>query len=198
MAEAVGESLGGEPELGVWLRGALTGEPRATSRLLDALRPVLVRRALRVLGARAERADLEDLVQDCFVRLLADDRRLLRSWDPQRGLSLRNFVGMICERQMRLAQRARARHGADPLDERGEPPSAADSPERCTELGATLRAVTRRLEQSLTPQGCALFRMLYVEEESVARVCSALSMSADAVYAWRSRMREMLSRESIP
>ena len=66
------------------------------------------------------------------------------------------------------------------------------------ELGAALRAVSRRLEQGLTPQGCELFRRLYVEEQSVSRVCSALSLSADAVYAWRSRMREILNRESIP
>ena len=105
---------------------------------------------------------------------------------------------MVCERDMRLAQRARSRHPVDPLDERVDPPAVGDSPERRTELGAALRSVMRRLERSLTPQGIALFRLLYVEEESVARVCSRLSMSADAVYAWRSRMREVLSRQDIP
>ncbi len=39
--------------------------------------------------------DAEDLVQDTFVRLFDNDRRLLRQYDPQRGSSLTGWIKMI-------------------------------------------------------------------------------------------------------
>ena len=46
-----------------------------------------------------------------------------------------------------------------------------------------------RLRETLTPLGLRLFELLYVEERSVEEVCAATTLSADAVYAWRSRLR---------
>jgi RNA polymerase sigma factor (sigma-70 family) len=39
--------------------------------------------------------DAEDLLQDTFVRLFDNDRRLLRQYDPKRGLSLTGWIKMI-------------------------------------------------------------------------------------------------------
>jgi RNA polymerase sigma-70 factor (ECF subfamily) len=44
-----------------------------------------------------------------------------------------------------------------------------------------------RLRETLTPLGMHLFNLLFVEERSVEEVCTTTTLSADAVYAWRSR-----------
>ena len=53
-------------------------------------------------------------------------------------------------------------------------------------------ALLDRMRGSLSPLGLQLFELLVVSEESVESVCSSMSMSPDAVYAWRSRLSQML------
>ena len=49
-------------------------------------------------GSGRVRQDVEDLAQDVFLRLFEENGRVLRSWDPARGLSLENFAGLVAER----------------------------------------------------------------------------------------------------
>src|SRR5258707_14864714 len=60
-------------------------------------RTLLARRSL-LAGGRNVREEVKDLSQDVFLALFADDARVLRSWQPERGLSLENFVGLVAER----------------------------------------------------------------------------------------------------
>jgi hypothetical protein len=58
---------------------------------------VVQSRAARALSryrprGRDTRQDVEDLVQEIYLALFEQDGRVLKSWDPDRGLSLRNFV----------------------------------------------------------------------------------------------------------
>ena len=48
-----------------------------------------------------------------------------------------------------------------------------------------------RLRERLSPQGFWLFQLLYVEERSVEETCGAAGLTADAVYAWRSRIGKL-------
>ena len=45
------------------------------------------------------------------------------------------------------------------------------------------------MREALSPQGWHLFELLYMQEMEVSEVCAATGLSADAVYAWRSRLR---------
>src|SRR5689334_11040943 len=89
------------PEL---IRQTLGGERAAASRLLGSLYPVVQSRVARVLWRTRRSADrsvqqeVEDLTQDVFRHLFDEGGRALQSWDPARGLSLPNFVGLLAER----------------------------------------------------------------------------------------------------
>ena len=52
-----------------------------------------------------------------------------------------------------------------------------------------VRPTSDRLRETLSPLGMHLFELLYVQDQTVEEVCGATSLSADAVYAWRSRLR---------
>ena len=54
----------------------------------------------RLAGGRDVRQEVEDLSQDVFLALFDRDGHVLRSWEPERGLSLENFVGLVAERQV--------------------------------------------------------------------------------------------------
>ena len=54
-----------------------------------------------------------------------------------------------------------------------------------------LRRVLRRLEERLSPLGRQLFDLIYLREQTVDEVGATTGLSADAVYAWRSRLRRL-------
>ena len=80
-----------------WPHGTLdalyAGDRLAWDQFVQWSAPILHGAARRALQ-RLDRADVEDAVQDVFVRLCRDDFRLLRTFDPERG-SLGTWLGVV-------------------------------------------------------------------------------------------------------
>src|SRR5262245_25583265 len=80
-------------------------DPAAARELVKLLHPVVQARVARVLwrtrgaAGRDLRQEVEDMSQDVFAFLFQDGARALRAWEPERGLSLANFVGLLAERR---------------------------------------------------------------------------------------------------
>ena len=76
------------------LERVLAGDAASSRALVAALLPVVQARVARVLvrrrggSGRDVRQEVEDLSQEVFAILFADGARVLRAWDPSRGLSL--------------------------------------------------------------------------------------------------------------
>jgi DNA-directed RNA polymerase specialized sigma24 family protein len=182
------------------VRSALAGDAAAVHWLIALLSPVIQARVTRALlrraGGRSTRQEVEDMTQEVFVALFENGGKVLRSWEPGRGLSLANFVGLVAERQVAAILRSgrRSPWTEDPtLSEELERPSDdALGPEArvaSKQLGA---ALLDRLRATLSPKGLDLWERLYVREESVEAVCAATGMSHDALYAWRSRLSKLM------
>src|SRR5439155_4547154 len=150
-------------------------------------------RAQRNLGQ-----EVEELTQEVFLVLFADAARVLRAWDPARGLSLRNYVGMVAEREIAdILQSGRRR----PWNERrtAEEPTEAEigtspGPEAKVVARELFTSVIAQLRQELSPKGFELFEMLFVDDCPVEDACAATGMSRDAIYAWRSRLPKIVRR----
>src|SRR6185437_10466592 len=54
-----------------------------------------LRRRVGREGRSRARHEVEDLTQDILAALFADGGRRLRLWDPERGLALPRFVGLV-------------------------------------------------------------------------------------------------------
>lgn len=189
----------------VMLDQALAGSPLAVRRLTEALMPVVHFRAARQLmrlgtaaSGRDVRQEVEDMVQDIFYELFRDDARRLRSWDPTRGLSLENYVGMIAEQRVIATLRSgrRSPWTDQPAEAETLDAGVAAMPRRTTaptEAVASdrerLTAIVSALQQSVSPTGFRVFEMLFVEQAEVEEVCAELGMQPGAVYTWRSRLR---------
>jgi RNA polymerase sigma factor (sigma-70 family) len=187
------------------IRRALAGEEPALTRLVQRLTPVIQSRVARGLllrrtgraAGRDVRQEVEDFSQEIFLALFADDGKALRSWQPERGLSLLNFVGLVAERQLISILRSGKRN---PWKEESTLPEDLDraapdrGPEEITASREQLRHLLRRLAEELSPLGRHLFDLLFLRELPPEEVMKQTGMSPDAVYAWRSRLRKLAGR----
>lgn len=182
------------------LRRALAGDGAALDHLVETLTPIIQARVARGLklwlvgsaAGRSVRQEVEDLAQEVFVVLFAEDGKVLRRWQPELGLSLENYVGLVAERQTASVMRSgrRSPWKEDPtfseeLD--GEVPES--DPEEAAASREELRLLVQGLYEILSPLGRRLFDLLYLRQLSVADVAATTGMNTDAVYAWRSRLR---------
>jgi RNA polymerase sigma-70 factor (ECF subfamily) len=191
------------------LERGMGGDERAMRGLVARVLPsVRVRVRLSLLRWRGQaqgrdlRAEVEDLSQEVFAALFEDRGRVLRSWQPERGLSLTGFVGLVAERMvggiLRSGRRSPFTEEATAEEALRQIEGASPGPQSTTtdliEARNLLEAVLDRLENRLSAQGLRLFELLHVDELSVEEVCGITGMTADAVYAWRTRIGK-LARE---
>lgn len=187
------------------VQGALAGDEATITRLVRALTPVIQSRVARglllrrmgVAAGRDVRQEVEDLTQEIFLLLFADGGKVLRSWQPERGLSLLNFVGLVAERQTASILRSgkRSPWKEDPtLPEDFDATAPESGPEEITASREQFRLLLDRLTEELTPLGRHLFDLLFLRELSLEEVTRKTNMSPDAVYAWRSRLRRLAGR----
>jgi len=188
------------PEL---LAAALGGDADAASRLVSALTPIVHARVARVLlrreaagRGRDVRQELEDLAQEVFASLFAERGRLLRLWDPTRGLSLANFVGLLAEREAISLLRSgrRSPWTEDPTEDSALNDAAGGVNDTEVRVASRelLARLLDRLRSELSPKALQLFVWLMVEQLDVEEICRRGDLSADAVYAWRSRLSRQL------
>jgi RNA polymerase sigma-70 factor (ECF subfamily) len=186
-------------------RQALAGEPAAVRHLVERLTPVIQARVARTLllrraggsAGRDVRQEIEDIAQEIFLLLFADGAKLLRSWRPERGLSLANFVGLVAERQavsiLRNGKRSPWKEDPTLLENLEREPDPGQLEEWAASR-ETLRLLLDHLREALSPLGRHLFQLLFLREMSLMEVTHTTGLSADAVYAWRSRLRKQARR----
>ncbi len=184
------------------VRDALAGDPPALRAFVDAMTPVIQARVVRglVRRAAAERRDLRqevaDMTQEVFAALFAHDGRVLRAWDPARGLSLANFVGLIATRQVAsIFRNGRRNPWHDAPGEMDEIEAAIGAAPDVMPQLESRRALERLLDQLrsvLSPRGLELFQRLYVDEEAIEEVAASMQMTREAIYAWRNRVGKLV------
>lgn len=190
------------------IRRALLGEVAALRELVDRLSPTIQSRVARALcrrraqaSGRDVRQEVEDMTQEVFVSLLESNGRALRAWEPDRGLSLAGFAGFLAERQVASILRTgrRSPWTEDPTlqEELDVPGRAADGPEPAVASRELLERLLDRLREELSPKGLQLFHALMVEQRSVEQLVAETGMTADALYAWRSRLAKRVRKLAV-
>jgi hypothetical protein len=186
------------------LERALGGDVASVRLLVRMLTPIVQARVVRTLvrrrGAtgRDVRQEVPDLAQDVFAALFAEDARVLRAWDPSRGLSLGSFCGLVAEREaasiLRSGRRSPWTESATELDALERELAHVAPAEDFVASREHFERIVDRLREALSPRGLELFHRLVVEEEDVASVCATTNMTPDAVYAWKSRIGKLVRK----
>jgi hypothetical protein len=194
-----------EAELRTCWQHALGGDRAALRTLVMDLGAVVrcrVARSLLRLGGAARGRDLRqettDLAQDVMVALFSDDLRALRAWDPERGMGLRGFVGLLAEREVASILRSRRRSPfsddpTPPEDLEALAPRRPDPEAHMIDRDLTEKLLVR-LREELSPLGWRLFLALWRDQQEVDQLVTELDMTSEAIWAWRSRIRKRALR----
>lgn len=141
------------------------------------------------------------MAQEVYASLFANNARTLRAWRPDGGLSLRNFVGLVAEREVSSIMRSGKRCAwvEEPTEEESlrECAAGADFEEAFSSHEA-LRLVELRLREQLSPLGLLVFELLIVEGLDAQQVSVRVGITTAAVHMWRTRLtkhaREIASK----
>ena len=125
----------------------------------------------RLLAARHGH-DIGDALQDCFLKLVANDFRLLRRYDPTRG-SLATWLGVIATSTALDHLRKRPPVSEDVDDH----PEALALPEQARDRTAPLELPP----DLLTPRQALILKLLYEDEREVPEVAALLGIGEGTV-----------------
>jgi len=143
----------------------LQGDKRAWEAFVDRCAPIIFATVRRVMGGRVppgRGASAEDIAQDVFLRLVQNDFRLLRSYDPARA-SLATWLTIVARSVTTDFVRRRplptvALDDAPPIP---APAPAGGSPDPVNDLPADLLSPRQRLvlhllfDRQMTPEAAA-------------------------------------------
>ncbi|MCB9712271.1 MAG: sigma-70 family RNA polymerase sigma factor [Myxococcales bacterium] len=160
-------------------------------RYYDRVRASVVRAALKTGHHR----DIEELVQDVWLRLLSHDRRILRRFDATRG-PFERFIGFVAYQQALVSAHQQRRH-----DEHTTSLSSTDSPledDRTSLFAADLiqndlfDKLVDRAAAELSDDEHLLLREIYYGDRTIRDIASELGLSENAVYKRNERLKKKL------
>jgi len=171
------------------VRRALAGDRQALRELFaHVICPVIERRlAHRLALSGADRAALQDHVQEVLVHLLKRDAEVLRRWDPQRG-ALEPYVAKVADNH--LISHLRKRPPPSPSEDLDSEPAATETPEQ----RAAFSHLVLRLLREMNDNDAALFRAVYLEELSPDEAAARLGITRDAAHKRIQRLRVRLAK----
>jgi RNA polymerase sigma-70 factor (ECF subfamily) len=179
---------------------ALAGDPRGRRAIVERLLPTIRARVtcalLRYKSGGLAESVIDDLTQQVFLSLFEDGGRRLRAWEPDRGLALTSFVGLLAEREVVGTLRRGRRN---PFTE-----SPTDDAELTLRVGSEegheaqvasrqmLDAVLDKALVTLDERGLVLFQRLLVDEAPADVVAAEMKTTVSALYMWRSRFTKLV------
>ncbi|MEL7370700.1 MAG: hypothetical protein AAFN74_17405 [Myxococcota bacterium] len=175
----------------------------ALHHLIRRLDPVLRIRANRAIetkrgDAGLARTDVDDLMQEIWAFLFAEDFRVLRTWDPTRGRTLRSYVGMIATRFCVDLLRGRRlnpqRELASELTALERDAALVDDLEVRTLTRCFLERLVAGMRDLLSKDGQALLDVMYLEGASPAEAEARTGLPRTKIYNQRRRIT-MLARQ---
>lgn len=185
------------------LADGLTGTREQLHQLVRYLTPVIQARVARALlsgtrgvARRNIREEVEDLTQDVYGALFDRDAKVLRAWDPERGLSLLNFVGLVARRRANatLATKKRNPWSEEPMEsgtvERILPQVA--QADRALEAKQILQIAFTDVAATQSERGKRMLVLMFQNQLSNEEIQLETALSIDAIYQWRSRLTKQL------
>jgi RNA polymerase sigma-70 factor (ECF subfamily) len=162
--------VAGERDIETLLAACLRGEAEAWSELVERFAPVIlasVRRTFQASRRSADDRDVEDAVQEVFVKLVKNRFRTLRSYDPARS-TLRTWLAVVA-RSVAVDQLRRTR-----MERVADAPAYVEPETR----SATRLEMPRRL---LSARQRLVMHLLFDRDMEVADAAALLGIEVQTV-----------------
>ncbi len=171
------------------LQPCLDGEPGAWSTFVERYARVIYAAVRKTIGGNDAEL-LDDLVQDVYVRLVRNDMKALRSFEPDRGASLTTWLTIIA-RSIAIDELRRRRLETASLDAIASEPEPPTDPSIRHELTIPLEVLTERQRLILS--------MLFDEGLSVSQAARVLDVDDQTVRSTKHkamlRLREAMQHQ---
>lgn len=145
----------------------------------------------------------DDLIQTCLLYLYEDSAKVLKMWDPEAGMTLSSFIGLVVRRRIyRIFRYKRGNPAAmalfPPEDIERLLESAPEDPGNLEDeiASATALSSVRKCVEAgdLSERDRRLYRAYYVDERDGNDICSAEGLSTDGLHQALKRVRERIRR----
>lgn len=184
---------------------AFRGDMKAQRQLAELVIEIIDREVRNLLHQRYPthaRIHADDLTYAIVLWLYESHGRLIRGWQPQRGMSFPSYLSFIGRRQIRrwLSQFRNNPAALTPTeDEQLERYQIGPDPEleRDLEIELAYTQLARFLDTQCSEIDRRRFRALYVEEVPVCVLADREGVSRAAIDTWKKRLRDRL-REGLP
>ncbi len=164
------------------LERCLQGDKEGWDAFVRRVAPIIFRAVARVLARHGRIEECEDATQDVFVRLIKDDHRLLRSYDPSRS-SLSTWLTVVA-RSTALDLLRRQRLRTAPLLEDAHPIAEPED--------ETPRLVLPR--GLLSPRQRLVLHFLFDRDLDVPEVAQLLGVDEQTVRSTKHKALTVLRR----
>jgi RNA polymerase sigma-70 factor (ECF subfamily) len=175
------------------LQACVAGDARAWRVLVERCAPVVYATVRRTIGRREgpSAVDVDDCVQDVFVKIIRDDFRLLRGFDPGRA-ALTTWLALVA-RSVAIDHLRRRRLQTVPLD-----PAAAVGRAEDASAGAGSLDGSALPLHLLTARQRLVLRMLFEQDMSVSQAAAVIGVDEQTIRSTKhkalTRLRDQLGR----
>lgn len=179
------------------VREVLSAKEAPLRRLVARYRGDLLRVIERVLRLARRSDGAEDILQQVLLELFRKDMRLLRTWDPQKGRSLRSYLCKLAERRAYDALRGRRDRMERSMDDLTLE-ALVDLPhEALARQGRTQRfaAALDAFRGKCRDDEWSFFSLCFIEEQPIRDIAQALAISEPTAHQRRYRLRQRLLEE---
>ncbi len=138
------------------------------------------------------------MIQETFSCLFEDDAKALRSWDPERGASFDNFIGVITEHQvcsiLRSGRRSPLKEDPTSDDEMPELENEQSSPEELVANRELAQAILDRYRAESSILGIDMLNRIFCEDRAVEEICAETKQKPANIHTWKKRILNRLRR----
>lgn len=180
------------------LRRVLDDDPAAWTELLGRYRGLLFRCITKAVGRTSAclcQDDLDEIFSELCLNLWRDDKKKLRAYDPERGVKLSTWLGLLAINTAYDHLRRRARY-----------PLLASSDERCPEpadasptpldrlIEGEERAALGRLLARLSARDRRFVQLYYAYGLEAEHIADEMRISVKTVYTKKHKIEARLGR----
>jgi RNA polymerase sigma-70 factor (ECF subfamily) len=178
------------------LDGLLEGDERAWVRFVHRFRPMIRACALRICqrsGFALGTEELNDLVSEVSLNLLARDQRRLRLYRSDAGASLSTWIGLITASTTRdhLRRRRRDRLSLGPAEELAQVASSDAAPDEIL-ADRERREILERTLATLSDRDRQFVELYFAEAMSPQEIADAMGITVATVYSKKAKIAKRL------
>lgn len=180
---------------------AIGGDAEAERRIVDLLTPAIqksvggvLRRSLPRDVRGNVRQEVLELTQEVLLALFENGGKRLLQWDPDRGLSLPNYVELVSRNLVYsiLRSRRRSPYTSEPVEPRDLEAleGHGDDPELAVSREELRAAVLDEVKANLTGKGRQVLERI-LDGDQAEEISRSTGLTTNAVYVWRTRITRL-------